>query len=98
MHTKKYLIGGKPLGQAEKVLILLHGRGGSAEDILGLADSLPVEDFTLIAPQAAGHSWYPYSFLAAPAQNEPWLSSALDVLKEIVEDVKAKEVGIDKIW
>jgi phospholipase/carboxylesterase len=79
-------------------LILLHGRGGSAEDILGLADALPVENYTLFALQATSHSWYPYSFLALPAQNEPWLSSALEVVKELVEEIKAQGIPEDKIW
>jgi len=98
MHTKKYLTAGKPLSETGKALILLHGRGGSAEDILSLADALPVEDCTLFAPQADAHSWYPYSFLAPPAQNEPWLTSALDVVKQLVADIKAQGVTEEKIW
>ena len=98
MHTKKYITAGKPLSKTGKALILLHGRGGSAEDILSLADSLPVEDFSLFAPQAAAHSWYPYSFLSPPAQNEPWLSSALDLVLDIVGDIRAQGLGADKIW
>jgi phospholipase/carboxylesterase len=98
MHTKKYITAGKPLSKTGKALILLHGRGGSAEDILSLGDSLPVEDFSLFAPVAAAHSWYPYSFLSLPAQNEPWLSSALDRVFELVEDIKAQGVPAGKIW
>ena len=56
MHTKNFITAGKDLAAADKVLIMLHGRGGSAEDILSLADALPVKDFALIAPQAAAHS------------------------------------------
>jgi phospholipase/carboxylesterase len=98
MHTNRYLSAGKALSETGKALILLHGRGGSAEDILSLADALPVEDFALFAPQAAGHSWYPYSFMALPAQNEPWLSSALNIIAQVVEDIKAQGVTEDKIW
>lgn len=98
MHTNRYLSAGNALSETGKALILLHGRGGSAEDIISLADDLPVKDFTLFAPQAAGHSWYPYSFLALPAQNEPWLSSALDILRQLAEDIKAQGVPADKIW
>jgi phospholipase/carboxylesterase len=98
MHTNRYLSAGKALSETGKALILLHGRGGSAEDILSLADALPVKDFTLFAPQAAGHSWYPYSFLTLPAQNEPWLSSALDVLRQLVEEIKSQGGRADKIW
>src|ERR1700743_2522401 len=98
MHTKNFLTAGKDLADADNVLILLQGRGGSAEDILSLADALPVKDFALVAPQAAAHSWYPYSFLAPPAQNEPWLSSALDVLKSMVDDIRAHGFAPDQLY
>jgi phospholipase/carboxylesterase len=97
MHTLQVITAGKKKG-AEKALILLHGRGGSAEDILSLADGLPVKDFELLAPQAAAHSWYPYSFLAPIQQNEPWLSSALGVLKRLVSDTKALGISAENIY
>src|SRR5271163_1589146 len=68
---------GKPLDQASGAVILLHGRGGSAEDILSLARGFYFPRLAFLAPQAAGNSWYPNSFLAPVAQNEPWLTSAL---------------------
>jgi len=89
---------GRPLNEADKVLILVHGRGGRAEDILFLADELNVGDYALLAPQATGNSWYPYSFLMPPAKNEPWLSSALDVLKQLVADVKAAGIPPENIY
>src|SRR3712207_235785 len=66
---------------------MVHGRGGSAEDILSLASYLNIHDYALLAPQATNNSWYPYSFLAPRSQNEPWLSSALSLLDDIVTDV-----------
>jgi phospholipase/carboxylesterase len=102
MHKLNYLTGGRSLAGADgdptKALILLHGRGGTAEDILSLADALPVKDFALFAPQAQGNSWYPLSFLAPIPQNEPWLSSALDVIKELVDAVKGKGIAEEHIW
>src|SRR4051812_44087165 len=98
MHQKNIVTAGKELNAKSKVLILLHGRGGSAEDILSLASHLNVNDFTLLAPQATGNTWYPYSFLAPPSQNEPWLSSALNILKEILEDVYGKGVASENIY
>ena len=86
MHEHKVIITGKKFDEADKVLIMVHGRGASAEDILSLATHLNVMDYALIAPQATNHSWYPYSFLAPPQNNEPWLSSALSVLNKIVSD------------
>ena len=98
MHKKQFIAAGKKLEAASKVLIMLHGRGAGAEDILSLAGHLDVSDFALIAPQAASHSWYPYSFLVPPVQNEPWLSSALSVLKEIVSEIKAQGIKIENIY
>lgn len=92
MHRKEIITAGKKLPEAKKVLIMLHGRGGSAEDILSLAEHLDVKDYALIAPQATGNTWYPYSFLAPMQQNEPWLSSALSVLGDIVNDIVAQGI------
>ena len=83
---------GAKLNQASAAVILLHGRGASAEDILGLATEMFDEHYAYLAPQAAGHSWYPYSFLAPINQNEPWLSSALAKVGATVE--LALEAGI----
>ena len=68
---------GTPLANAAGAIILLHGRGGSAQDILALGASIAPLRFALLAPEAAGHTWYPHSFLPPRAQNEPFLSSAL---------------------
>jgi phospholipase/carboxylesterase len=68
---------GAPLGEARAVAVLVHGRGGSAEDMLGLAQEFGQRDIAYLAPEAPGHSWYPYSFLAPLAQNEPHLTNAL---------------------
>jgi phospholipase/carboxylesterase len=76
---------GAPLAQAAAAIVLLHGRGASAEDILGLAGDMYDERVAYLAPQAAGHQWYPYSFLAPIAENEPWLSSALAKVAAVVK-------------
>lgn len=98
MHTKNIITAGKELDKGRKVLIMLHGRGGSAEDILSLSSHLHVNDFTLMAPQATNNTWYPYSFLAPPSQNEPWLSSALNILKELLDDLRTKEIASENIY
>ncbi len=87
IHSKKIITAGKNIKDAKKALIMVHGRGGTAEDILSLATYFPLSDFSLFAPEANNHSWYPYSFIAPVSQNEPWLSSALSLLKEVVEDI-----------
>ncbi len=85
---------GAKLTQAAAAVILLHGRGASAEDILSLATQMYDERFAYLAPQAAGHSWYPYSFMAPIEKNEPWLSSALAKVGATVE--LAVEAGISR--
>lgn len=98
MHQKNIRTAGKEWNKDRKVLIMLHGRGGSAEDILSLSSYLDVSDFTLLAPQATNNTWYPYSFLAPPAQNEPWLSSALQLLKELVDELVQKGTPSENIY
>ena len=98
MHQKNIITAGHELRATSKVLIMLHGRGGSAEDILSLSEHLNVKDYTLLAPQATDDTWYPYSFLAPPSQNEPWLSSALQLVKELVDEILAKGVPAKNIY
>ena len=87
MHVKALVSEGKSLTEAKKVLIMVHGRGGTANDILSLSSYLDHQEFAMIAPQATHNEWYPYSFLAEPSRNEPWLSSALDILDQTVQDI-----------
>jgi phospholipase/carboxylesterase len=98
MHTKNIIAAGKTLATADRALIMVHGRSASAEDILSLADHLPVKEYALLAPEATGHSWYPYSFLAPPAQNQPWLGSALNLLGTVVDDIEAAGIAKEKIF
>ena len=66
-------------------MILVHGRGASAASILTLAKDLDVNDVAYLASQVAGHTWYPYSFMAPTEQNEPHLSSALEMLGALID-------------
>jgi len=88
---------GPPIEDATGVVILLHGRGGSAEDILSLAGLIKLSQLTYLAPQAAENSWYPNSFLAPIASNEPWLSSALRKVESIVEMVEHSGISASRI-
>jgi phospholipase/carboxylesterase len=97
-HQKNIIAAGKELNENSKVLIMLHGRGGSAEDILSLSSYLNVKEFSLLAPQATNNAWYPYSFLAPPAQNEPWLSSALSLLKALVGELNDQGIPSGNIY
>jgi phospholipase/carboxylesterase len=97
-HQKNIIEAGKPLKEAKKALIMLHGRGASAQDILSLKEYLPVDDFYIAAPQATNFTWYPYSFMAPVPQNEPWLSSALKLLNSLVNDIEAGGIKSENIF
>jgi predicted esterase len=91
--------GGSPLGKAKAALVLVHGRGASAEDIfsLGEAVSMGLPGVALLAPQAAGSTWYPQRFLAPLEQNEPYLTSALGVIDTLLSEITRSGLGFEKI-
>lgn len=91
------LTAGKPLAEAKAAMILVHGRGGTAESIIDLANLLPQPDFAYLAPQADDDTWYPFSFLMPMAQNEPGLSSGLRVLADLVARVEAVGIPAERI-
>jgi predicted esterase len=78
---------GEPLASARAAMILVHGRGASAADILSLADELDLPGFAYIAPQAGGYTWYPQRFLAPLESNQPWLDSALASLQRTMDHI-----------
>ena len=86
------LSAGVPLKEASAAVVLLHGRGAPAEDILMLGEAMGLEYAALLAPEAAGRTWYPESFLAPREENEPWLSSALETIGLTVQ--YAMDAGI----
>lgn len=88
---------GAELEAARAAVVLLHGRGGSAEDMLGLAHEMYDGRIAYLAPQAEGNTWYPSSFLAPLEQNEPWLTSALLKVNSVVESCRAAGVSREKI-
>ena len=98
IHPKKIITAGADIKSAKKVLIMIHGRGGSAEDILSLADHLHVDNFALLAPQANTNSWYPYSFMAPPSHNEPWLSAGLSLLEKTVKEATTQGILEENIY
>lgn len=88
---------GRALHEARAAMLLVHGRGADAESMLELAHHLPHPAFAFLAPQAAGSTWYPYSFLAPLEQNEPYLSSALGLLATVLERVGAAGVPPERL-
>lgn len=98
MQQSNALFSGATLAAGNKVLLMIHGRGASAGDILSLASHLPVSGFSLVAPQAPGGTWYPYSFLAPVEQNQPWLDQSLEVLNDALRDVVAAGVPPEDVY
>jgi predicted esterase len=82
---------------ARLVAILLHGRGASAEDVLGLSQEFRTKDVAYLAPQATGHTWYPYSFLSPIPQNEPGITSGLRVIAGLIADVGSQGVPANRV-
>jgi predicted esterase len=93
----RVLQAGVPIDAARIVAIMLHGRGAGAEDILGLAKEFTAGDVAFVAPEAAGHTWYPYSFLMPLEQNEPSLSSALRAIERLVGSLAQQDVTPERI-
>jgi phospholipase/carboxylesterase len=100
LHQKDFRYDGKDVKDAKKALIMLHGRGAFAEDILGLADHLKIdpEEFALIAPEAYNNSWYPLSFMAPEEQNQPWLDSAIELLAELEKELNQNGIASENIY
>ena len=95
-HQPVLTLGPSP-AEARLAAILIHGRGASAEDILGLAHELAIPDIAFLAPQAADHTWYPYSFLSKIEQNEPGLTSALRVIEGLIAQLGEQGVPPERI-
>ena len=95
--NSKVLRFGAPLQQAALAVVLLHGRGGSAADILGLAHGIGEPEVAYLAPQAKGSTWYPQSFLAPRQANEPFLSSALAKVNAVVQSIEEEGIPLDRI-
>ena len=87
---------GRPVEQARAAMILVHGRGATAQSILELSTVLDHPDVAYLAPQAAHRTWYPYSFLAPLQRNEPGLSSGLQAIADVVSHVES--TGIAPEW
>lgn len=89
---------GKSLEESKGVMIMVHGRVGTAENILSLAEEFDEPDFHYIAPQAPGNYWYPYSFMAPIPQNEPGLSSGLKLIDDLIKKFLEKSIALEHIF
>jgi predicted esterase len=83
---------GRPVEEASGAVVMVHGRGATAESILELRHEFENPELAYVAPQAAGYTWYPYSFMAPMERNEPGLSSALARIGEVLAELEARGV------
>ena len=91
------LMGGASLDSAKGGLIAIHGRGAGAEDIMALAREVAPPAVTILAPQAAGNTWYPYRFLEPTERNEPYLSSALRIVADLIAQLGEQGIPAERV-
>ncbi len=91
------LSAGAPLKDARGAVVMLHGRGGSAEDILSLSAYVRQGDIAFLAPAAAGNVWYPQRFLEPRAVNAPYLGAALETVGNLLDDLNAGGLADERI-
>ncbi len=91
-QSQPLLVAGEPIAQAQAAMIMIHGRGASAQDILSLSAEFRRRGFVYLAPQASGQSWYPNSFLAPIESNEPALSSALAIISGLLAQLAEQRI------
>ena len=97
-RQSQVIFAGTPLPHAQFAIVLLHGRGASAADILSLGPGLaPDGGVAFAAPEAVGNSWYPQSFMAPIAHNEPWLSSAIERIAALVAQIEQSGIARERI-
>jgi predicted esterase len=94
---ERVLLGGAPLETAAGALIAIHGRGAGAEDIIALAREVAPSDVAILAPQTAGNTWYPYRFLEPTERNEPYLSSALRIVADLIAQLGDRGIPPERI-
>ena len=95
--SQPVLAAGAPPEQATGAIIAIHGRGAGADDIIGLAEEIAPPGVAILAPQAAGNTWYPYRFIEPFERNEPYLSSALRRIAELVAQIEASGIPAERI-
>jgi phospholipase/carboxylesterase len=94
---KRVLLGGAPLETAAGALIAIHGRGAGAGAIIALAREVAPPNVTILAPQAAGNTWYPFRFLEPTERNEPYLSSALRIVADLIAHLGEQGIPPERI-
>lgn len=89
---------GLSLDQAKKALIMIHGRGATAESILSLSSYLNIADYAILAPQANSNTWYPYGFMASDKGNLVALESSIKQIQEAVKEVTEAGISSENLY
>lgn len=89
-------VAGAPLNTARVAMVMVHGRGASAESILTLAPALALPGVAFLAPQAAGGSWYPLGFMSPIEQNEPGITSAMRAIAGVLDTIAAAGIPLER--
>lgn len=97
MHSYNIVERGTPLKDADKAIILIHGRGAPPDDILSLADFFETDNTYVAAPEANHFVWYPLTFLAPREQNQPWLNSALENISRLINTIE-EQIPAENIY
>ncbi len=97
-HSKNTIVAGPPVNEAKKAIVMLHGRGATAQDIISLAGNLQITDTAIFAPQAENRSWYPYSFMEPMENNQPALDSALSTIDNLVGEIYDQGIPASQLY
>ena len=96
-QNQQVVTGGVDIDQARAAVILIHGRGASAQSMLMFADEFDVSDIHYRAIQAKGHTWYPRSFMAPKKMNQPGIKSGLQAIYDQINDLNEAGIQTQKI-
>jgi predicted esterase len=96
-HGQPVHTAGIALEKAKAAMVMVHGRGATAESILTLVPALDADGFAFLAPQASGNTWYPNSFLSPIQSNEPGISSGLAVIEDVIARIEHAGIARDRI-
>lgn len=97
-HEKQIIQAGRDLQQANRAVVLIHGRGSTAQGILALQHHLQFQDAAIVAPQATNNTWYPLSFMAPIEQNQPALDSALSLVDRVVAEITGRGIPREQLY
>jgi predicted esterase len=97
-HAGQPLIrAGMSLAEAGRAVVMVHGRNASPRNILDLIPRLDRPHFAYLAPAAANNTWYPFSFLAELEINEPFVTSAIRRLDQVVTELVTAGISTNRI-